>query len=149
MKEEIFLQTYMRFQSKRCPIGVFLRFNCVGARGGRGEDAGAVDERQAGAGAEPTAGAVQAQGAGSAAKGKTIFQRFYQFEVFIILFFKTFFKPTKILCMFVFCFFQQLEARIAAMHAENVRVAEEERRKTLGEETKHAKHVRGNGAKNK
>lgn len=36
---------------------------------------------------------------------------------------------------------KQMEARIASMQAENARVAEEERRKTLGEETKHAKHV--------
>ncbi|KAL3075592.1 hypothetical protein niasHT_034959 [Heterodera trifolii] len=34
---------------------------------------------------------------------------------------------------------KQLEARIAAMQSENVRVAEEERRKTLIEETKHAR----------
>uniref|UniRef100_A0A915ENK7 AAA+ ATPase domain-containing protein n=1 Tax=Ditylenchus dipsaci TaxID=166011 RepID=A0A915ENK7_9BILA len=35
---------------------------------------------------------------------------------------------------------KQVEARIAAMQAENARAIEEERRKTLGEETKHAKH---------
>ena len=36
-----------------------------------------------------------------------------------------------------------MEVRIASMQAENVRVAEEERRKTLFEETKHAKAVNG------
>lgn len=35
-----------------------------------------------------------------------------------------------------------MEAKIAQMAAENIRIAEEERRKTLGEETKHAKHVK-------
>lgn len=34
-----------------------------------------------------------------------------------------------------------MEARIASMQGENARIVEEERRKTLTEETKHSKHV--------
>jgi uncharacterized small protein (DUF1192 family) len=36
---------------------------------------------------------------------------------------------------------QELEARLASMQAESARIMEEERRKTLIEETKHARAV--------